>query len=169
MFDYYRLTATRSAKRFALKYIGGEVEGAINPVAGDVLTFKYRTNHKVTHLYLHDYAYAVEFAKKTAIDSYITEADEDGWITFTFTYPEGAKVSGIYLQLTNYVDGAHDEGKGKFAVDDYLDIKDLTFKGEKLTIEPAGETGQSDHGVWNWAIDDSNTDHTIPTLTEVYK
>ena len=32
-------------------------------------------------------------------------------------------------------------------------------------MEPADEEdGRSNAGVWNRAIDDSNTDHTIPTL-----
>lgn len=174
--DYYRLTATREAKRFGLKYIGGEGEGAINPKAGDVLTLKYRTNHAVTHIYLHDYAYEKQLEKKASIDPYISEADEDGWITFTFTYPEkesfydevSGTISGIYLQLTNYLDGAHEDGMGKFAVDDYLEIKDFKFNGTALTIDPAGDDGKSDHGVWNQAIDDTNTDHTIPTLEEIY-
>ena len=166
---YYKLTATRAAKRFGIKYAGGEGEGAINPVAGDVLTFKYRTNHAVTHLYLHDYAYSTQFAKKTDITPYISAADEDGWITFTFTYPEGANATGIYLQLTNYTEGTHDEKKGPFAIGDYLEIKDLTFKGAELTIDPADEeTGRSDHGVWNESIaEGGNTDHTIPSLEMV--
>ena len=164
--DYYRLTATRSAKRFALKYVGGE--GGINPKAGDVITLKYRTNHSVDTLYLSDAAYEKVFGKKIAISDYVTEADENGWISFTYTYPEEGPyvdgvVSGILLQLANYSDNG---GERPFDADEYLDIKDLAFNGEKLTIDPAGEEEdyQSDHGVWNA----TNTDHTRPTLEVIY-
>lgn len=167
--DYYRLTATRVAKRFALQYAGGE--GGINPKAGDVLTLKYRTNHVVTTLYLSDAAYTVNFQKKVDISDFVSEADEDGWIAFSFTYPEDDSlydaethtVAGILLQLANY--DTHG-GERPFDVDEYLDIKDLAFNGEKLTIDPAGEEEdyQSDHGVWNA----TNTDHTRPTLEVIY-
>ena len=163
---YYRLTATRAAKRFAFMY-SGDVRLEINPKIGDTLVVKYRTNHEVTTLYLRDSLESVAFAKKVDIDEYITEPDEDGWITFTFTYPETPaegsyrdddSVSGFLLELANYKTGAFDVG-------DYLDIKGIWFSGEWLTIEAADEdTGRSEEGVWNRAIDDSNKDHTIPTL-----
>ena len=163
---YYRLTATREAKRFAFMYSGDEgLE--INPKIGDTLVVKYRTNHEVATLYLRSGDELAEFAYKYDISPYISEPDADGWITFTFTYPETPAVSGSYnedgsvsgflLELANY--------SAKFAVNDYLDIKGIWFNGEWLTIEPADEeTGRSNQGVWNRAIDDSNKDHTIPTL-----
>ena len=176
---FYRLTATRTAKRFALQY-AGDSGLEINPKEGDVLSLKYRSNHPVTHLYLRDDAGKIDFLNKYAIDDeddpYVSQPDNDGWITLTFKYPEEPKsgeygedgtVCGFRLELTNYLKpetGSHDQGIGKFVVGDYLDIKDLTFNGKELTIEAAGADGQSDQGVWNMAIDDSNTDHTIPTL-----
>ena len=162
---YYRLTATRAAKRFAFMY-SGEDGLEINPKIGDTLVVTYRTNHEVTTLYLRDALESVAFAKKEDIDAYVSAPDAEGWITFTFTYPEEPKegtyidgsVSGFLLELANYKTGV-------FEVGDYLDIKGIWLNDEWLTIEPADEeTGRSNQGVWNRAIDDSNTDHTIPTL-----
>ena len=162
---YYRLTATRMAKRFAFMYSGDEGLEIV-PEIGDTLEITYRTNHEVTRFYLRDALETVAFAKKVVIDSYVSDPDEDGWITFTFVYPEtpaeGAyldgAVSGFLLELANY-------DTGLFEVGDYLDVKEIRFNGEWLPIEPADEEdGRSNAGVWNRAIDDSNTDHTIPTL-----
>lgn len=167
---FYRLTATMMAKRFTLQYEGGE--NGINPKEGDILTLKYRSEHPVTHLYLRDDAIKIEFLKKYVIleegDPYISAPDEDGWITLTFTYPaapsvgsydeEDGTVSGFRIELVNYDD--------KFAVDDYLDIKDLAFNGTKLTIDgPVGEKEASGYqsvvgGVWSAG----NGDQTDPTI-----
>lgn len=160
----YRMTATTSAKRFSFKYIGGEVEGAINPQIGDVLTFKYRSSHPVTHLYLRSAAGGTpEIAKKVAITSdsikdYFSEPDEDGWITFTYTYAEAS--DGFRFELANYNSGDHVDGNGPFAIGDWLEIKELSFGGHYLTIEPEGDATTGTHGIWN----DSNTDQTHPTL-----
>jgi len=159
---YYRLTATRSAKRFSFKYAGGQ--NGINPEEGDTITFKYRSSHPVTHLYLRNenMSETPVFAYKTAIDPYI-EAGEDGWISFSFTYPEMEgtyPVSGFLLELANYTDGSHNEGMGMFAEGDYLDIMDLYFNDELLTIEQESERKKGNHGVWN----NDNNDQTLPTL-----
>lgn len=160
--SYYRLTATRAAKRFSFKYAGGE--SGINPEDGDTITFKYRSSHPVTHFYLRNEkaSSTPSFANKTSIDPYI-EAGEDGWITFSFTYPEMEDtypVSGFCLELANYTTGSHDEGLGMFAEGDYLDIMDLYFNDELLTIEPEKTINTGNHGVWN----NTNTDQTLPTL-----
>ena len=159
---YYRLTATRDAKRFSFKYAGGA--NGINPDEGDTITFMYRSSHPVTHFYLRNESASStpSFANKTLIDPYI-EAGEDGWITFSFTYPEMEDtypVSGFCLELANYTTGSHDEGLGMFAEGDYLDIMDLYFNDELLTIEPEKTINTGNHGVWN----NTNTDQTLPTL-----
>ena len=166
---YYRLTATIMAKRFTLRYADDDIA----PEQGNVLTLKYRTNHAVTHLYVRDEAGSSTnaFASKTLIDDYITGPDSDGWYTLTFTYPEMADeaaypAEGIRLELANYLKpetGSHDEGIGKFIAGDYLDIRDLTFNGTKLTIEVADD-GQSDHGIWNDGKEEGSSDQTNPTL-----
>ena len=176
---YYRFTATRDAKRIvALKYAGGE--NGINPEEGDILTFKYRSSHPVTHLYLRNDNgdSSPEFAKKKAIDTYISVPDGDGWITFTFTYPEMAEgtypVAGMLLEMANYTtpeEGSHDEGLGKFLENDYIEIKDLTFNGDALAIEGPSETTaavryQSNSGVWN-SSSETNTDHAWPVLETI--
>ena len=102
---------------------------------------------------------------KETENSYILDVDLPGYNKEDIKVDITDGYLTINAKMSNEV---HDEKKGKFAVGDYLDIKDLTFNEVELTIDPAGEDGKSDHGVWNWAIDDSNTDHTIPTLTEVY-
>ena len=47
-----------------------------------------------------------------------------------------------------------------FAEGDYLDIMDLYFNDELLTIEQELERTKGNHGVWN----NDNNDHTLPTL-----
>ena len=154
---YYHLVATETAKRFGFRYSDLE----IGP--GDELTFKYRSDHPVTHLYLRDAGGSVGVSKKV-IDEYISEADSDGWISFSFEFDQA--LDGIRLELANYLTpetGAHDEGVGKFEPGDYLDIMDLAINGEILEIGEA-EDGQSNAGVWN----NTNTDHVHPTLEIKY-
>ena len=153
---YYHLVATETAKRFGFRYS----DLAIEP--GDELTFKYRSDHPVTHLYLRDAAGETGVSKKV-IDEYIEEED-DGWFSFSFEFEE--TLDGIRLELANYLTpetGAHDEGVGKFEPGDYLDIMDLAINGEALEIEES-EDGQSNAGVWN----NTNTDHVHPTLEIKY-
>ena len=66
---YYHLVATETAKRFGFRYS----DLAIEP--GDELTFKYRSDHPVTHLYLRDAAGETGVSKKV-IDEYIEELEE---------------------------------------------------------------------------------------------
>ena len=165
---YYRLTATREAKRFALQYLDDE-EGTFDPEPGDVLTLKYRTSYAVDRFYLRDssgktYLTTEPDNKFHAVaatdDPFVSAADEDGWITFSFTFTEMVDSHyGFRLELANY-------SGVKFTKGDYIEIKDLAFKGEKLTVEIAGaeDDYQSDHGVWNA----TNTDHTLPTLEVKY-
>lgn len=172
---YYRLTATTQAKRFTFLYEDFE------PKAGDVLTVTYRTQygaeHPVTMLYLRDGDEKIVFLYKYDIlaegDPYVSAADEDGWIKLTFTYPEApaegsydpdeGTVPGFKIELVNY--------DQKFQVDEYLEIKELSFNGQKLaidgpeTIEAAEKGFQSDHGVWNR---DTNTDQTDPVLERIF-
>lgn len=170
---FYRLTATQEAKRFTLQYEGGE--DGINPKEGDVLTLKYRSEHPVTYLYLRNEDEKVKFLYKYPIleeaDPYVSAPDEDGWITLSFTYPaepmadskssydeEDGTVSGFRIELANYDD--------KFAIDDYLDIKDLSFNETKLTIDgPVGWKEAAGYqsvvgGVWSAG----NGDQTDPTI-----
>lgn len=164
---YYRLTATREAKRFALQYLDEE-DSTYDPDEGDVLTLKYRTNHSVDRIYLRDSSQNTVFSDGSyhtiaeADDEYVTGPDEDGWYTFTFTFPEMLDTKfGFRLELCNY-------GVGKFQPGDYLDIKDLEFKGQKLTIEAADEDNeyQSNQGVYNAGYTETgNKDHTLPTLS----
>ena len=162
---YYRLTATREAKRFALQYLDEE-GGTFDPAEDDVLTFKYRTNHAVDRIYLRDSSQNAIYpdtssyhAIQESEDPYVTGPDADGWYTFSFTFGEMTDPRfGFRLELACY-----STELGKFQPKDYIDIKDLEYKGEKLTIEAADEDNeyQSNQGVWNA----SNTDHTLPTLS----
>lgn len=163
---YYRLTATREAKRFGFQYFDEE-EDTFDPKEGDVLTITYRTNHAVDRIYLRDTSQNYLFPDTSSYhaileseDPYVTEADADGWITFSFTFGEILDPRyGFRLELANY-------NTGKFQVKDYIEIKEITFRGEKLTIDEADEDNeyQSDHGVWN----NTNTDHTLPTLEAIF-
>ncbi len=155
---YYHLVATREAKRFSFMFAD------LAPEAGDELTFEYRSDHPVTHLYLRD-ASGTGSISKVLIDDYISEPDSDGWISFSFTFDEA--FDGILLELANYTEGSHDDGEGKFQPDDYLDIKNIALSGEELEIEEADEDNnyQSTHGVWNRA---ENQDQVKPTLEIKY-
>lgn len=155
---YYHLVATREAKRFSFLYAD------LAPEVGDELTFDYRSDHPVTHLYLRDGS-GNGTISKVEIDDYISEPDGDGWISFTFVFDEA--FDGILLELANYTSGDHDDGLGKFQPDDYLDIKNLSLSGEELEIEEADEENnyQSTHGVWNRA---ENQDQVLPTLEIKY-
>ena len=166
---YYLLTATREAKRFALQYSDEAVPDddykGIIPKDGDTLTVKYRTDHVVDRIYLRDSSenkYLPEGASyheiKSEDDPYVSEPDEDGWITFTFEFediPEGSG-HGFRLEFANY-------NTGKFKPGQYIEIRDLMFNGERLIIAEDEETQQSLHGVWN-NMSATNTDHTLPTL-----
>ena len=169
---FYRLTATVEAKRFSLQYLDDE-EGAFDPQKDDVLTLKYRTNHAVTCFFLRDgsgntnYIPAEDLVPEKKYhnisasgDSYVTGPDADGWYTLTFTFAE-TTASGFRLELANYESSAT-----KFKPDQYLDIKDLQFKGERLTIEepdPEVDEFKSDHGIWNDGKT-TGSDQTNPTL-----
>ena len=161
----YRLTATREAKRFALQYY--ELDGSFDPKEGDTFSLKYRSPMRlVDRFYLRDTsqkALLPEGASNhdilTSEDPYITGPDEDGWYTLTYTFLTYADpMFGIRIELGSY-------NHGKFVANDYIEIKDVKFNNELLTIEEDEETEaqQSNHGVWNA----TNTDHTLPELTIV--
>ena len=93
-------------------------------------------------------------------DSYVTGPDDDGWYILTYTFGSYADpMFGIRIELASY-------DHGKFAIGNYIEIKDVKFNDELLTIEEDEETEaqQSNHGVWNNSTTDSNTDHTLPAL-----
>ena len=172
---FYRLTATVEAKRFTLQYVD-EKDGTLDPQEGDVLTLKYRTNHAVSCFFLRDSQGSVNYipaedlvaTKKyhdfsASDDPYVTGPDADGWYTFSFTFSDNVAF-GFRIELANYTSG------GKFKPDDYLDIKDLEFKGERLTIEepdPEEDEFKSSHGIWNDGKA-TDPDQTVPTLA-IYK
>ena len=161
----YRLTATREAKRFALQYY--EADGSFNPVAGDTFSLKYRSpNRTVDRFYLRDSSekkYLTEGSYHDILatdEPYITGPDDDGWYTLSFTFGTYADpMMGIRVELASYE-------HGKFVAGNYIEIKDVKFNDELLTIEEDEETEaqQSNHGVWNASTTDSNKDHTLPTL-----
>lgn len=161
----YRLTATRGAKRFALQYY--ELDGSFDPKEGDKFSLKYRSPMRlIDRFYLRDSsqkALLPEGASSHDIlaseDPYVTGPDEDGWYTLTYTFLSYADpMFGIRIELGSYE-------HGKFVAIDYIEIKDVKFNDELLTIEEDEETEaqQSNHGVWNA----TNTDHTLPELTIV--
>lgn len=162
----YRLTATREAKRFALQYY--ETDGSLDPKEDDTFSLKYRSpNRAVDRIYLRDSSQKVYLSSAAGSyhdilaseDSYVTGPDEDGWYTFTYTFSTYADpMMGIRIELGSY-------NHGKYVSGNYVEIKDVKFNDELLTIEEDEETEnqQSNHGVWNA----TNTDHTLPELTIV--
>ncbi len=156
-----------------MRYVGGE-EG-INPEEGDVITLKYRSSHPVTRIYLRSADDTNIFLDKYDItsedDPYVSDPDEDGWLTFTYKFPSSlfteviTSFSGIKIEFANYVSGEHADGKGLFAPGDYIEIKEFYFNDDLLAIEgpedaETAKSYKSDQGVWNR----DNTDHTWPVL-----
>lgn len=78
----YVLTATAASDRFQFKWDAVEESG------GEVFTLKYKTDKTVTAVTTRDPS-GSKYIDNGAIGTYISEADADGWITFTCTIPEG--------------------------------------------------------------------------------
>ena len=91
----YVLTATASGDRFQFKW------DAVEDSGDQVFTLKYKTDKTVTSVTTRDPSGA-KYVDCAAIATYISEADDAGWVTFTFTIPEGAHTG---FGIAFFVDG----------------------------------------------------------------
>ena len=78
----YVLTATAASDRFQFKWDEVEESGE------KVFTLKYKTDKTIASVTTRDPS-GDKYLNNVAIAEYITEADADGWITFSCTIPEG--------------------------------------------------------------------------------
>ena len=95
------------------------------------------------------------------------------WIGLVFNKNDEDNIRNICRQINkeynlselSFTLPQHISVKTSFVSNDYIEIKDVKFNDELLTIEEDEETElqQSNHGVWNA----TNTDHTLPTLSIV--
>lgn len=126
-------------KRIDLRYLGGEGAGKINPKEGDIITFKYRSkDNKVVSACLREAAATnYKFIYWSAMNSYGSkEADEDGWLTFSFTYGPSLvgggeppyPIDGFRLEL------AQSNNDENFAPGDWLEIIGFAYNGQPLAI-----------------------------------
>lgn len=115
----YVLTATASGDRFQFKWDAVEESG------GEVFTLKYKTDKTVTAVTTRDPSGA-KYIDNAAIGTYISEADADGWVTFTCTIPDGAHTGfGIAFFATGIV------------ADDVFRVKDIMIGEEEMTLAQA--------------------------------
>ena len=148
--EYTRLTITvaDACKRMDLRYNAGYAD----PMPGDVLTFKYRTNMAIDDVCLREAAASSwKMIYWGHLNSYISEADEDGWITFEYTFTRQtmeATPKDVPQPLEGFrIEFGIDGGETKFAVDDYMDFYGLSLNGQPLAIVGTGEKdGSSGHG-----------------------
>ena len=78
----YVLTATATGDRFQFKW--DEVEDS----GEKVFTLKYKTDKTISAVTTRDPS-GDKYLNNVAIAEYISDADADGWITFSCTIPEG--------------------------------------------------------------------------------
>lgn len=156
---YIKLTSTYEAKRFTVRYS----DSVISPEKGDVIAFKYRP-HGGTFKYVNirnaNSSDSTAFAKDTKIiDAGYSSAtaDDDGWFTFYFVFPENYKngtpavypYSGIIMEMID---------SSMWQVGDSLDILGFSYNGVELTISATDNT----KGLYD------NGSYAKPTLNEYY-
>ena len=123
------------------------------PAAGDIVTFKYRTNATIADVCIREAAASAwKLLYWGKLASHVSGPDENGWITFSFEFPENTdeatpkavnytEATGFRLEF-----GAASGGDAYFNTGDYLEIKGLTFKGLPLEIVGTENKTGSSHG-----------------------
>ena len=123
-----------------------------DPMPGDVLTFKYRSNTTIADVVLREAAATKwKMIYWGHLSDFISEPDADGWITFTYTFtattdektPQEVPqpLGGFRLEF-----GKSSGGETYFSAEDYIEIKDITFKGNPLLIVGTADKSGSKHG-----------------------
>lgn len=113
----YVLTATASGDRFQFKWDAVEESG------GEVFTLKYKTDKTVTAVTTRDPS-GSKYIDNAAIGTYISEADDAGWVTFTFTIPEGTHTG---FGIAFFVEGSVTAGE-------VFKVKDIMLGDEEMTL-----------------------------------
>ena len=139
---------SKGTKRMDLRYDSTYAD----PMPGDVLTFKYRSNTTIADVVLREAAATNwKMIYWGHLSDFISEPDADGWITFTYTFSDKTDektpqdvpqpLGGFRLEF-----GKGSGGETYFSAGDYIEIKDLTFKGESLFIAGTSDKSGSKHG-----------------------
>lgn len=116
----YVLTATATGDRFQFKWDEVEESG------GKVFTLKYKTDKTISAVTTRDPS-GDKYLNNVAIAEYISDADAEGWITFSCTIPEGDHEGfGIAFFPTESV-----------AVDEVFKIKDIKIGDEEMELAQA--------------------------------
>lgn len=123
----YVLTATATGDRFQFKW------DVIANTGGKVFSLKYKTDKTVTAVTTRDPS-GSKYIDNGGIGAYISEADANGWVTFTCIIPEGEHVGfGIAFFATD------------IAANDVFKVKDITLwdaedeEEEELTLTQANK------------------------------
>lgn len=134
----YKMTAGRESDRFQFQWI---FDTAIK--AGDVISFKYKTNRTIELMTNREMSKADTAIEKLCSDAAVSAVlGEDGWYAFSYTVPEkdvkdaalsaDAKGIGIGLLLK--------DGNSVIGTD-YIYIKEITYTTATGTTELAFEDG----------------------------
>jgi uncharacterized repeat protein (TIGR02543 family) len=115
----YSLTSTKADTRFQFKWDSVEASG------GKVFTLKYKSDKAIGTFTIRD-PKASKYADGKAMTDYVSEP-ADGWITFSYTIPEGEH-AGIGLALFESVAAE---------VGDVLYIKEIFIGSQELTLAQA--------------------------------
>jgi len=111
------LTATAAGDRFQFKWDEVEESG------GKVFTLKYKTDKTISSVTTRDPS-GDKYLNDVSIAEYISEAEANGWITFSYTIPEGEHEGfGIAFFPTEAV-----------AIDEVFKIKDIKIGDEKMEL-----------------------------------
>ena len=117
------LTATAAGDRFQFKWDSVEESG------GEVFTLKYKTDKVVTQVTTRDPSGA-KYLDCASIGTYISEADAEGWITFTCTIPEGTHTGfGIAFFAAD------------IAATDVFRVKDIMIGEEEMVLAQENSWG----------------------------
>lgn len=136
--SFYRFTATLEKKRIAFRY-AGDSGLKINPVKGDVITFKYKTpeGKNIDRLYLRNYdgsssTKLADGGSSSLSVATVSGPDKDGWYSFSVTFGDlqsGKEAtypfSGFLLELIY---------SGYYAVGDVIEILGFAYNGKELVI-----------------------------------
>ena len=140
--------SSTGTKRMDLRYDADYAD----PMPGDVLTFKYRSNTTIADVVLREAAATKwKMIYWGHLSDFISEPDADGWITFTYTFSDKTEekepqevpqpLGGFRLEF-----GKGSGGETYFSAGDYIEIKALTFNGRPLEIVGTEDKSGSKHG-----------------------
>lgn len=116
----YVLTATAAGDRFQFKW------DTVLESGGEVFTLKYKTDKTITSVTTRDPS-GDKYVDCAAIATYVSEADDAGWVTFTFTIPEGTHAG---FGIAFFVDGG-------VVANEVFKVKSIMIGDEEMELAQA--------------------------------